>query len=143
MNSIQAENEAERSQGLDPFRMYLYEISKHPVLSKEAEREIAERIRLFKDREAEQKLVVANLRLVVKIALDYYSYHLNVLDLIQEGNVGLLRAVRKYDPGRGTRFIYPRRIAGNLARTLRTRGARQHRLGEEARQNGSRVRRVR
>ena len=104
MNSIQAENVAETSQGLDPFRMYLSEISKHPVLSKEAEREIAERIRLFKDKEAEQKLVVANLRLVVKIALDYYSYHLNVLDLIQEGNVGLLRAVRKYDPERGTRF---------------------------------------
>ena len=104
MNSIQAENVVESSQGLDPFRMYLYEISKHPVLSKEAEREIAERIRLFKDKEAEQKLVVANLRLVVKIALDYYSYHLNVLDLIQEGNVGLLRAVRKYDPERGTRF---------------------------------------
>jgi len=104
MNSMQAENVVESSQGLDPFRMYLYEISKHPVLSKEAEREIAERIRLFKDKEAEQKLVVANLRLVVKIALDYYSYHLNVLDLIQEGNVGLLRAVRKYDPERGTRF---------------------------------------
>jgi RNA polymerase sigma-32 factor len=101
---MQAENVVESSQGLDPFRMYLYEISKHPVLSKEAEREIAERIRLFKDKEAEQKLVVANLRLVVKIALDYYSYHLNVLDLIQEGNVGLLRAVRKYDPERGTRF---------------------------------------
>jgi RNA polymerase sigma-32 factor len=84
--------------------MYLYEISKHPVLSKEAEREIAERIRSFKDKEAEQRLVVANLRLVVKIALDYYSYHLNVLDLIQEGNVGLLRAVQKYDPERGTRF---------------------------------------
>jgi RNA polymerase sigma-32 factor len=104
MNSIQVENGAESSQGLDPFRMYLYEISKHPVLSKEAEREIAERIRSFKDKEAEQRLVVANLRLVVKIALDYYSYHLNVLDLIQEGNVGLLRAVQKYDPERGTRF---------------------------------------
>ena len=48
--------------------------------------------------------MVANLRLVVKIALDYYSYHLNILDLIQEGNVGLLRAVQKYDPERGTRF---------------------------------------
>lgn len=89
---------------LDPFRMYLHEISKHPVLNKEEEREVAVRIQHFGDKEAEQKLAVANLRLVVKIALDYYSYHLNILDLIQEGNVGLLHAVKKYDPERGTRF---------------------------------------
>jgi len=94
---------AENTQVPDPFRMYLYEISKHSVLSKEEEREVAKRIRMH-DKEAEQALVVANLRLVVKIALDYYSYHLNILDLIQEGNVGLLRAVQKFDPERGTRF---------------------------------------
>ena len=84
--------------------MYLHEISKHPVLTKDKEREIAERIRVFNDKKAEQELIVANLRLVVKIALDYYSYHLNILDLIQEGNIGLLRAVQKYDVTRGTRF---------------------------------------
>jgi RNA polymerase sigma-32 factor len=89
---------------VDSFRMYLHEISKHPVLTKDEEKDIAERIAFHKDSRAEQALVVANLRLVVKIALDYYSYHLNVLDLIQEGNVGLLRAVRKFDPTRGTRF---------------------------------------
>jgi len=94
---------ADNTQVPDPFRMYLYEISKHSVLSKEEEREVAKRIRMH-DKEAEQALVVANLRLVVKIALDYYSYHLNILDLIQEGNVGLLRAVQKFDPERGTRF---------------------------------------
>jgi len=94
---------AENTQVPDPFRMYLYEISKHSVLSKEEEREVAKRIRMH-DKEAEQALVVANLRLVVKIALDYYSYHLNILDLVQEGNVGLLRAVQKFDPERGTRF---------------------------------------
>jgi RNA polymerase sigma-32 factor len=55
------------------------------------------------DKEAGQKMVLANLRLVVKIARDYHSY-LNILDLIQEGNVGLVRAVGKYDPERGTRF---------------------------------------
>ena len=54
--------------------------------------------------ELEQKLVMANLRLVVKVALDYSNYHLNALDLVQEGNVGLLRAVKKFDPERGTRF---------------------------------------
>jgi len=104
MSSMGRENGQETSERPDPFRMYLYEISKHPVLKKEEEREIADLIYRFQDKEAEQKLVVANLRLVVKIALDYYSYHLNVLDLIQEGNVGLLRAVRKFDPERGTRF---------------------------------------
>jgi RNA polymerase sigma-32 factor len=104
MNSTGREIGQEASERLDPFRMYLYEISKHSVLTKEEEREIADRIRRLGDKEAEQKLVVANLRLVVKIALDYYSYHLNVLDLIQEGNVGLLRAVRKFEPERGTRF---------------------------------------
>jgi RNA polymerase sigma-32 factor len=102
--SIESQNEREEADRPDSFRMYLREISKHPVLAKEEEREIADRIRRFQDKDAEQKLVVANLRLVVKIALDYYSYHLNVLDLIQEGNVGLLRAVRKFDPERGTRF---------------------------------------
>ena len=104
MNLSSMENTTtENTQVPDPFRMYLHEISKHSVLSKEEEREVAERIRRH-DKEAEQALVVANLRLVVKIALDYYSYHLNILDLIQEGNVGLLRAVQKYDPERGTRF---------------------------------------
>lgn len=104
MNSARTEYGSEVSEKLDPFRMYLYEISKHAVLTKEQEREIAERIKVRGDKKAEQELVVANLRLVVKIALDYYSYHLNILDLIQEGNVGLLRAVRKFDPTRGTRF---------------------------------------
>ncbi|MGD0231422.1 MAG: sigma-70 family RNA polymerase sigma factor [Syntrophorhabdales bacterium] len=104
MNQPTGENAGQDSQVFDPFRMYLYEISKHPVLSREEEREVAERMRVAADSEAEQKLVVSNLRLVVKIALDYCSYHLNVLDLVQEGNMGLLRAVKKFDPERGTRF---------------------------------------
>jgi len=104
MSAVRVDHATDTSERVDPFRMYLHEISKHPVLTKDQERDIAERIRTGKDKEAEQGLVVANLRLVVKIALDYYSYHLNILDLIQEGNVGLLRAVRKYDVTRGTRF---------------------------------------
>ena len=104
VSSIGREDGQEMSERPDSFRMYLYEISKHPVLGKVEEREIAYRIYRFQDRSAEQRLVIANLRLVVKIAMDYYSYHLNVLDLIQEGNVGLLRAVRKFNPERGTRF---------------------------------------
>ena len=102
--AIRTEQGYDGQERVDSFRKYLSEISKHPILSKEEEKETAERIAFNKDKTAEQKLAVANLRLVVKIALDYYSYHLNVLDLIQEGNVGLLRAVRKFDPSRGTRF---------------------------------------
>ena len=103
-NAVSVENFAENPEPLDPFRMYLKEISKHPVLTKEEEKSITERIRAFGDKEAEHKLVVANLRLVVKIAMNYHSYHLNILDLIQEGNVGLLRAVKKFDPQREIRF---------------------------------------
>jgi len=103
-NAVRVENFAENPEPLDPFRMYMKEISKHPVLTKEEEKSITERIRAFGDKEAEHKLVVANLRLVVKIAMDYHSYHLNILDLIQEGNVGLLRAVKKFDPQREIRF---------------------------------------
>ena len=88
----------------DPFRMYIREISRHSILSKEEELEVAERIRLHKDKEAEQRLVTGNLRLVVKIALQYSNFEPNLLDLVQEGNVGLLRAVGKYDSLRGTRF---------------------------------------
>jgi RNA polymerase sigma-32 factor len=87
----------------DPLSAYLREISKYPLMTKEEERETALRIRTNGDKEAAQKMVLANLRLVVKTAIDYHS-HLNLLDLIQEGNMGLVRAVGKYDPGRGTRF---------------------------------------
>ena len=53
---------------------------------------------------AAQKLTVSNLRIVVKIAMRYYNAYLNILDLIQEGNVGLLHAVKKYNPYKGTKF---------------------------------------
>jgi RNA polymerase sigma-32 factor len=88
----------------DPLKKYLQEISRYPVLSKEEEFKLAERVYKYKDKEAAQKLVISNLRLVVKIALEYYSTYQNILDLIQEGNVGLLHAVKKYNPYRGTKF---------------------------------------
>ncbi len=88
----------------DPLKMYLSEISRHSVLSREEELEVAEKAHRYKDNAASQKLVTSNLKLVVKIALEYYNTYLNILDLIQEGNVGLLHAVRKYNPYRGTRF---------------------------------------
>lgn len=89
----------------DPLRRYLQEIRKIPLLSEEEERELAIRYKLHGDKEAAFKLVVSNLRLVVKIALEYHRYWTsNLLDLIQEGNVGLLQALRHYDPFRGVRF---------------------------------------
>ena len=93
-----------RRRRFDPLKKYLSEISKHAVLSREEELEIAERAHRFKDNAASQKLITSNLRLVVKIALEYYNAYLNILDLIQEGNVGLVHAVKKYNPYKGTRF---------------------------------------
>jgi RNA polymerase sigma-32 factor len=88
----------------DPLKTYLAEVSKHPVLSREEEFRLATLVRENEDRDAAQKLVISNLRLVVKISLEYYNTYLNILDLIQEGNVGVLHAVRKYDPHKGTKF---------------------------------------
>jgi RNA polymerase sigma-32 factor len=105
MNSLRAEDSipsGTESDVYSSFRTYLHEISKYPLMSREEEREMAQRARMDGDKEAAQKMVLANLRLVVKIALGYRNA--NLLDLIQEGNMGLVRAVRKYDPERGTRF---------------------------------------
>ena len=88
----------------DPLKKYLSEVSKYSVLSRDEEFEVAKRIYEKKDKDAVQKLVMSNLKLVVKIALEYYSTYVNILDLIQEGNVGLLHAVKKYNPYKGTKF---------------------------------------
>ena len=88
----------------DPLRKYLSEVSRYPVLSREEELETAKKIYEKKDKEAAQKLAMSNLKLVVKISLEYYNTYLNILDLIQEGNVGLLHAVKKYNPYKGTKF---------------------------------------
>jgi RNA polymerase sigma-32 factor len=102
-DSIATEPESETSEVRDPFTAYLHEVSKYPLMTREEEREMAQRVQMKGDKDAEQRMVLANLRLVVKIALDYRN-HLNVLDLVQEGNMGLIRAVGKYDPEKGTRF---------------------------------------
>ena len=88
----------------DPLRKYLSEVSRYNVLSREEEFEIARRVYEDKDRDAAHKLAMSNLKLVVKISLEYYNTYLNVLDLIQEGNVGLLHAVKKFNPYKGTKF---------------------------------------
>ena len=102
-DSISSEPESETSEVRDPLRAYLHEITKHPLMTKEEEREMARRVRMEGDKDAGQRMVLANLRLVLKIALGYRR-HLDILDLIQEGNMGLVRAVGKYDSERGTRF---------------------------------------
>ncbi len=102
-NSILDGPPSEPSEVFDPLRTYLHEASKHPLMTRDDEREMARRVRMEGDKGAGQKMVLANLRLVVKMALDYRSYP-NLLDLIQEGNMGLVHAVGKYDPERGTRF---------------------------------------
>jgi len=89
----------------DPLQRYLQEIRKIPLLTEEEERELAIRYKKYGDKEAAFKLIVSNLRLVVKIALEYHRYWTtNLLDLIQEGNVGLMQALKRFDPFRGVRF---------------------------------------
>jgi RNA polymerase sigma-32 factor len=95
--------DTEAGENFDAFRMYVREIARHDILTRDEEERITGRITLG-DRQAEQRLITANLRLVVKIALQYSHFQPNLLDLVQEGNMGLVRAVKKYDPTKGTRF---------------------------------------
>lgn len=90
----------------DPLAIYLKEISKHKILTIEEERELTAELLKTGDIEVAKKLVLANLRLVVKIALEYRNAHKNVMDLIQEGNIGLMKAVSKYDPSKGAKLSY-------------------------------------
>jgi len=99
-----------RERGLvpyDPLQMYLMEIKNFTLLTREEEIDLSIRVREKKDQKAAYILVTSNLRLVVKIAMDFHRYWTkSLLDLIQEGNVGLLQAVRKFDPYRGIKFSY-------------------------------------
>ena len=88
----------------DPLRHYLLEISKYEPLSPEEEQKLARLFRDSQDKDAGRKLVTSNLKLVVRIAFLYNKVYANLMDLVQEGNIGLLQAVRKFDPDRGTRL---------------------------------------
>ena len=87
----------------DSVRLYLREIGKIPLLTPEEEAELAQRI-VKGDKKAKDKMVESNMRLVVSIAKRYGGRGLDFLDLIQEGNTGLLRAVEKFDPDKGFKF---------------------------------------
>lgn len=89
----------------DPLRVYLQEIQKYPLLSREEEQELAVRFKEHGDKKAAYRLITSNLRLVVKIAMEFHkNWMISLLDLIQEGNVGLMQAVRKFDPYRGVKL---------------------------------------
>jgi RNA polymerase sigma-32 factor len=91
----------------DPLQRYLAEISKYKLLTREQEIELGKKVQKDGDSEAAYVLVTANLRLVVKIALEFQRVWMqNLLDLIQEGNIGLMQAVQKFDPYKNVKFSY-------------------------------------
>jgi RNA polymerase sigma-32 factor len=88
----------------DALQRYMAEVARHPLLSREEELRLATEFQKTQDPRLAYRLVTANLRLVVKIAHEYRRAAFSVLDLVQEGNVGLMHAVRKYDPSRGVKL---------------------------------------
>ncbi|MEE8575441.1 MAG: sigma-70 family RNA polymerase sigma factor [Thermodesulfobacteriota bacterium] len=89
----------------DSLDAYLVEISRFPLLSRDEEHTIARKFFDSGDIESAQKLVIANLRFVVKVALEFKNYGIALKDLIQEGNIGLMTAVKKFNPYKGVRLI--------------------------------------
>src|SRR6266568_9282207 len=84
---------------------YIQSVSRFPILSAEEERALARRFREHDDVEAARQLVLSHLRLVVAVARGYLGYGLPHADLIQEGNIGLMKAVKRFDPERGVRLV--------------------------------------
>jgi RNA polymerase primary sigma factor len=115
------------NESADAFHLYLREIGRLPLLTRDQETILARRARNG-DTVAREELIKGNLRLVVKFARDYENMGLPLLDLIAEGNVGLMKAVDRFDPGKGAKLsVYAsfwikqsiRRALGNQARTIR------------------------
>ncbi|MCS6856248.1 MAG: RNA polymerase factor sigma-32 [Sandaracinaceae bacterium] len=94
----------EDGSSIDPLQAYIRDIQRYPLLTPEEMQALAIRYATTGDIEAARKLVTSNLRLVVKIAYDYRRAYRNILDLIQEGNIGLMQAVKRYDPSRGVKL---------------------------------------
>lgn len=89
----------------DTLDLYMAQIKKFDLLSREEEYRLATAYRNLGDRQSAQTLICANLRFVVKIAHEYRGYGLRTLDLIQEGNIGMMMALKKFEPARGLKFI--------------------------------------
>jgi len=89
----------------DSLESYLIKINQFPLLTPEEEFGLAVKYRKYNDTEAAHKLTTSNLRFVVKVALEYKTYGVKLADLIQEGNIGLMMAVKKFNPYKGYRLI--------------------------------------
>src|SRR6478752_1890980 len=88
----------------DALQAYMREVQRHPLLSADEEHKLAVQYQKNQDRDVAARLVTANLRLVVKIAYEYRRAYRNMMDLVQEGNIGLMQAVKRYDPYRGVKL---------------------------------------
>jgi RNA polymerase sigma-32 factor len=88
----------------DPMAAYLREIQRHPLLTPEQTHDLAVKFIKTQDSAIAARLVTSNLRLVVKIAYEYRRAYKNIMDLVQEGNIGLMQAVKRYDPYRGVKL---------------------------------------
>ena len=89
----------------DPIAQYMAEVRRYPLLTREQEQALAIRFRETGDKRAAEALVTSNLRFVVKVAAEYSKFGARLIDLVQEGNVGLMHAVREYNPYKGVRLI--------------------------------------
>ncbi len=89
----------------DGLRIYLSQIEHYTVLTREEESRLAYKYKLEQDEQAGQILITSNLRFVIKVALGYRNYGVKLMDLIQEGNIGLMKAVQRFDPDKGYRLI--------------------------------------
>ncbi len=108
-SEVDPENETEAAgeRGLarfDALQAYMREVQRHPLLSADEEHKLAVQYKNSEDRDVAARLVTANLRLVVKIAYEYRRAYRNMMDLVQEGNIGLMQAVKRYDPYRGVKL---------------------------------------
>ena len=88
----------------DPLQAYLREVQRHKLLTPDEEKELTQKFEKTQDPRTAARLVTANLRLVVKLAYEYRRAYKNIMDLIQEGNIGLMQAVKRYDPYRGVKL---------------------------------------
>jgi RNA polymerase sigma-32 factor len=102
--AAKAQASSESLTRFDPMAAYLREVQRHPLLTPEQTHDLAVRFVQSQDPAAAAQLVTSNLRLVVKIAYEYRRAYRNIMDLVQEGNIGLMQAVKRYDPYRGVKL---------------------------------------
>lgn len=102
---IKVDSDSKALAPADPVGRYLAEIRRYPLLTREQEHALAVRYRETGDSKAAEQLVTANLRFVVKVAAEYSKFGARLIDLIQEGNVGLMHAVKEFNPYKGVRLI--------------------------------------